>query len=131
VSGEASLVHAWDGWCNYGIAENPDIKFVVPKEGSDMWVDTMVVTAESENKHAAHAFINYVLRPEIHSWVAENILYKVPNEPAMEGLDPDLVKTYPNLGMTPEELLRMEQLRDLGRAQRDYTRAVTEIMASR
>src|SRR4029450_12026835 len=32
VSGEASLVHAWDGWCNYGIAENPAIKFVVPKE---------------------------------------------------------------------------------------------------
>src|SRR6218665_2668641 len=27
VSGEASLVHAWDGWCNYGIAENNDIKF--------------------------------------------------------------------------------------------------------
>jgi spermidine/putrescine transport system substrate-binding protein len=131
VSGEASLVHAWDGWCNYGIAENPDIKFVVPKEGSDMWVDTMVVTAASENKDAAHAFINYVLRPEIHSWVAENILYKVPNQPAMEGLDPDLVKTFPNLGMAPEELLRMEQLRDLGRAQRDYTRAVTEITASR
>lgn len=131
VSGEASLVHAWDGWCNYGIAENPDIKFVVPKEGSDMWVDTMVVTAASENKDAAHAFINYVLRPEIHSWVAENILYKVPNQPAMEGLDLDLVKTFPNLGMAPEELLRMEQLRDLGRAQRDYTRAVTEITASR
>lgn len=131
VSGEASLVHAWDGWCNYGIAENPDIKFVVPKEGSDMWVDTMVVTAASENKDAAHAFINYVLRPEIHSWVAENILYKVPNKPAMEGLDPDLVKTFPNLGMTPAELLQMEQLRDLGRAQRDYTRAVTEITASR
>ena len=43
VSGEALLVQAWDGWCNYGIAENKDIKFVVPKEGSDLWVDTMVV----------------------------------------------------------------------------------------
>jgi spermidine/putrescine transport system substrate-binding protein len=34
VSGEAHLVEAWDGWCNYGIAENEDIKFVVPEEGS-------------------------------------------------------------------------------------------------
>jgi spermidine/putrescine transport system substrate-binding protein len=47
VSGEASLVHAWDGWCNYGIAENAAIKYVIPKEGTDLWVDTMVVTEAS------------------------------------------------------------------------------------
>ena len=34
VSGEAVMVEAWDGWCNYGTAENEDIKFVIPKEGS-------------------------------------------------------------------------------------------------
>lgn len=130
VSGEASLVHAWDGWCNYGIAENPAIKFVVPEEGSDMWVDTMVVTAASENKDAAQAFINYVLQPEVHAWVAENILYKVPNAAAMESLDPSLIQTYPNLGMDPKELMQKEQLRDLGQTQRAYTRAVTEITAA-
>ena len=47
-----------------------DIKFVVPKEGSDLWVDTMVVLKSSKNKEAAHAFINYILDPEMHSWVA-------------------------------------------------------------
>ena len=44
VSGEASLVQAWDGWCNYGITDNPAIKYAIPKEGSDLWVDTMVIT---------------------------------------------------------------------------------------
>ena len=34
------------------------------------------------------AFINYMLDPEIHAWVAENILYKVPNKAAMEAVDP-------------------------------------------
>jgi len=130
VSGEASLVQAWDGWCNYGIAENPAIKFVVPKEGSDMWVDTMVVTAASDNKDGAMAFLDYVLRPEIHKWVAENILYKVPNQKAMETLDPKLVEQYPNLGMTPADLMAMEQMRDLGDAQKDYTKAVTEITSA-
>src|SRR5690606_32510815 len=61
VSGEAKLVHAWDGWCNYGTAENPEILFAVPSEGSDLWVDTMVVMEASENKEAAQAFINFVL----------------------------------------------------------------------
>jgi len=130
VSGEAWLVQAWDGWCNYGIAENPAIKFVVPKEGSDMWVDTMVVTAASGNKDGAMAFLNYVLRPEIHKWVAENILYKVPNQKAMEALDPKLAQQYPNIGMTPADLMAMEQMRDLGDAQKDYTKAVTEITSA-
>lgn len=130
VSGEASLVHAWDGWCNYGIAENADIKYVVPKEGTDMWVDTMVVTAASEHKAAAEAFINYVLRPEVHRWVAENILYKVPNKAAMEAVDKSLFDTYPNMAMTPEEIMQGELLRDLGNAQKAYTRAVTEITSS-
>jgi spermidine/putrescine transport system substrate-binding protein len=130
LSGDADLVHAWDGWCNYGIAENKEIKFVVPKEGSDMWIDTMVVTAASEHKDAAYAFINYVLRPEIHRWAAENILYKVPNQKAMESLDKSLFETYPNMAMTPADLLKQEQLHDLGDGQKAYSQIVTEILAA-
>lgn len=130
VSGEALLVEAWDGWCNYGIAENKDIKYAIAKEGSDMWVDAMVVTAASEHKDAAQSFINYILRPEVHRWVAENILYKVPNKAAMDGLDPALIKQYPNLGITPAELLKFEQMRDLGEAQKLWSKTVTEITSS-
>ena len=130
VSGEASLVHAWDGWCNYGIAENADIKYVIPKEGSDLWVDTMVVTAASENKEAAHKFLNFILTADNGAWVPSNILYKVPNKAAMEALDPALVAQYPNLGMTPAELLKQEQLRDLGAGQKAFSKTVTEILAS-
>ncbi len=130
VSGEASLVHAWDGWCNYGIAENSDIKYVIPSEGTDLWVDTMVIAAASENKEAAHKFIDYVLSADTGKWVAENILYKVPNKAAMDALDPALFDTYPNLAIAPEDLLKQEQLRDLGDAQKAYTKAVTEITAS-
>ena len=43
------------------------------------------------------AFINYVLRPDVHAWVAKNILYKVPNQKAMEALDPALIEQYPNI----------------------------------
>lgn len=130
VSGEAWLVEAWDGWCNYGIAENPDIGWVVPEEGSDLWVDTMVVLESSENKAAAHAFIDYILRPEIGAWAAENILYKVPNAAAMESLDPALIEAFPNLGTTPEELFENEVMRDVGDALPTYTRIVSEVTAS-
>ena len=127
-SGEASMVHAWDGWCNY--ATNENVEFVVPSEGSDVFSDTMVITEASQNKEAAHAFINFVLEPENHVKVAELVLYKVPNAPAMELLDPALVKSYPNLGITPAELLAFETELDLGDAQTDWSQAVAEIKAS-
>ncbi len=130
VSGEAVLTHAWDGWCNYGIGENADIKFIVPKEGSDLWVDTMVVMKASKNKEAAYAFVNFVLDPKNHAWVAENILYKVPNKTAMDAVGADLATKFPNMGITPSELMSMELMRDLGRAQKHYSRASTEIMSA-
>ena len=129
VSGEAVLVEAWDGWCNYGIAEDPNIAFVVPEEGSDLWTDTMVVLDSSANKEAAHAFINYILDPEVHTWVVENILYKVPNQAAMEAVDPALIEAFPNLGTSPEELFEGEELVDLGDAAPMYTQIATEIAA--
>lgn len=130
VSGEALLVHAWDGWCNYGIMENKDIKFVVPNEGSDLWVDTMVVVKGTEHKDAAMKFINFILDTKNHAWAAENILYKVPNKAAMESLDPKLVEQFPNMAMSPADLTKFEQLRDLGPAQKDYSRAISEIKAA-
>jgi spermidine/putrescine transport system substrate-binding protein len=130
VSGEALLVQAWDGWCNYGIAENKDIKYVIPAEGSDLWLDTMVVMKASENKDAAFAFINFMLDAKNHAWAAENILYKVPNKPAMESLPADLGTTYPNMAMPVADLVKFEQLRDVGEAQRDYSRIVSEIKAA-
>jgi len=130
VSGEAHLVHAWDGWCNYAIAENADVRYVIPEEGSDLWVDAMVITAASENQDAAHQFINYVLSADIGKWVAENILYKTPNEAAMSSLDPALIEQFPNLGMAPADMLQYEQLRDVGETQKLYTQTVSEIMAA-
>ena len=130
VSGEALLVHAWDGWCNYGVAENADIKFVIPSEGSDLWVDTMVVMKASENKDAAFQFINFMLDSTNHAWAAENILYMVPNKPAMESLSQEMFDQFPTMAMPVADLVELEQLRDVGEAQRDYSRIVSEIKAA-
>lgn len=131
ISGEATMAVAWDGWCNYGTAENPNIAFVVPKEGSDLWSDTMVILKSSKNKEAAHAFINYILDPANHAWVAENIDYKVPNSAAMTVADvTKMFATYPNMGMTPADLLKQEAEVDLGDKSSAYTKLATEVTSS-
>jgi spermidine/putrescine transport system substrate-binding protein len=62
--------------------------------------------------------------------VAENILYKVPNKAAMDAVGAQLAATYPNMGMTPAELLKGESLVDLGEAGPMYTKIATEVTSS-
>jgi spermidine/putrescine transport system substrate-binding protein len=131
VSGEATMVHAWDGWCNYGIAEKPEIKYVIPKEGSDLWVDSIVITKASKNPDAAHKFIDFVLNAENGKWVVENIMYKSPNKAGMEAIDPSMLTSYPNMAIAPADLLKFEQLRDLGNGMKAFSRTVSEIMAAK
>jgi len=128
LSGEASMTHAWDGWCNYAIWENPDVKFVVPSEGSDLWVDTMVIMKSSSNKDEAHAFNNYILDPAISTWTVENIMYKVPNKTAMEA-SAGMFEQFPNLGMSIDELSNHETLKDVGSAAKLYAKTVSEILS--
>lgn len=128
-SGEASAVMGWDGWCNY-VADPSVVEWVLPVEGSDLWADVMAIPVGSKRVEAAHAFIDFILEVENGQWVAENILYKVPNQAAMEALDPELLETFPNLAMEPADLLAQEALRDLGEGQRVFTDAVTKVKAT-
>jgi spermidine/putrescine transport system substrate-binding protein len=131
VSGEASLVEAWDGWCNYGIAEKPEIKYVIPKEGSDLWVDTMVITKAAKNPEGAAKFIDFIMSADNGKWMVENIMYKSPNKAAMDAIDPAMLKQYPNMAIAPADLLKFEQLRDLGDGMKAFSKTVSEIMAAK
>ena len=134
VSGEAAMVEAWDGWCNYAIGDKDqgaNVRWVVPKEGSDLWVDTMTILEDSPNKEAAHAFIDFILRPEVQAWVVDNISYKVPNAAAMDLVSPETLAAFPNLTMTPAELLAGEGLVDLGDEGAElYQRISDEVIAT-
>ncbi|WP_435742053.1 polyamine ABC transporter substrate-binding protein [Nocardioides sp. SYSU DS0663] len=131
ISGEATMVQAWDGWCNYGTAEDENIEFVVPEEGSDLWTDGIAVLKSSENKEAAHAFIDTILDAETHAWVEENILYNIPNEAALDEVPAELTEQFPTLGERREEMLSGENMTDVGDdAAAVYNRIITEVTAS-
>lgn len=129
LAGEAVLSEAFDGWCNSAIGENPDIKFMIPEEGSDIWIDSMVVMKSSKNKEAAHQFINYVLRPEVQAWVTEATLYNVPNEAAVDSLPDDLFAKYSALTRDPSKLTAQEQMLDIGEGLVEVTRIVNDVKA--
>jgi len=59
---------------------------------------------------------------ELHSRAEEP---RLPNKPAMESLDPELIKKYPTMGASPEALVKYEELQDLGEAQRRQIEAIS------
>jgi spermidine/putrescine transport system substrate-binding protein len=104
---------------------------VIPKEGSDLWVDTMVVVEGSKNKDAAYKFLDYILKADNGKWVVENIMYKSPNKAGMDALDKAMFTQYPNMAITPADLLKYEQLRDLGDGMKGFSKVVTEILSAK
>lgn len=96
VAGEAALALVWSGDAQYAINLNPDLAYVVPEEGSNVWVDGMVITKTAANPDNAHAFIDFLSRPEIAAMNVEYIEYSTPNQGAIELLGEDYIDN-PNL----------------------------------
>ncbi|MBN2851260.1 MAG: ABC transporter substrate-binding protein [Clostridia bacterium] len=90
VNEEAALAVVWSGEAMIAKAENPDLEYVIPKEGSNIWVDAMVIPENSENKEAAELFINFMTRTDIALMNAEWVGYNTPQTQAYIQLEPDV-----------------------------------------
>jgi len=92
--------HAYNGDALQVMHENEDIGFALPKEGSTLWVDFMVIPRKSENKELAHKFLNFLLDEEVALQNAEFVQYATPNLAAYTLLGRD---ERTNLLMYPPE----------------------------
>jgi spermidine/putrescine transport system substrate-binding protein len=80
----------WNGEIYMASDENPAISYVYPKEGAIFWVDNMIIPVNAPNKDNAHAFINYILRPDMAKQICEYVGYAPANASAMDLYDQDL-----------------------------------------
>ena len=82
IAGEAALALAWSGDAEYCIKENPDLGYVIPSEGSNIFFDSMAIPKNCKNKEGAEKFINFMCRPDIAAKNAEYIGYSSPSKNA-------------------------------------------------
>ena len=78
-SGEAAIAPYYAGDFLTMQDVNPDLAFVYPKEGTNIFVDSMCIPATAKNKAAAELFINFMCEPEISLANAEYLFYLCPN----------------------------------------------------
>ncbi len=84
VAGEAALSVVYSGDAQYAIDLNSNLAYVVPKEGSNIWIDPLVIPATAKNKENAEKFIDFLCRPDIARMNCEYIRYCSPNAAAIE-----------------------------------------------
>lgn len=128
IGGEAALAVVWSGDAIYCKKENPDLEYVIPKEGSNFWFDAMAIPVTAKNKEAAEKFINYMCETEVAFKNTDYIGYSTPHIGAKEMLDEDLKNdraAYP----LPEDIANCEIYKDLGDFVSEFDKAWTEIMA--
>ena len=82
IGNEAALGVIYSGEAIYTQSENPDLEYVIPQEGSNVWIDSWVIPKNAKNKENAEAFINFLCRPDIALKNFEYITYSTPNASA-------------------------------------------------
>ena len=100
VGGEAALALVWSGDAQYAIDLNPDLAYIVPIEGSNIWVDAMVIPRGARNKVNAEIFIDFMCRPDVAQMNCNEIWYSTPNTVAVELMGEDYQN---NLTMNPTQ----------------------------
>lgn len=88
--GEAAVGPYYAGDAITMIEENPDLAFVVPKEGTNLFVDAMCIPKGAQNKENAEDFINFMCDPENMAANIEYIAYSSPSSAARELLSDEL-----------------------------------------
>lgn len=130
ASGEFLLVQGYSGDILQVQQENPDVWFAVPREGTTISVDDLIIPEGAKEIGLAHAFINFLHEPEA---AAENITflkYLCPNKDAYGLLSDDLRKN-PGIFMGPEVRAKSEIIADLGGSLALYIKIWDEIKAAK
>lgn len=92
IGSEAAIGVIYSGEAIYTQTENPDLAYVVPKEGSNMWIDSWVMPKNAPNKENAEKFLDFLCRPEIALMNFEYITYSTPNEKARELIEDPAIR---------------------------------------
>ena len=126
ASGEFLLTHGYSGDLMLVRDENPDIQIAVPREGSQINFDDMVIPVNAPQPELAHKMINFILSPKPAAELTEYIKFLCPNSASYELLSPE-TRADPILFPPAEVVAKLETLADLGEDNIKYTRIWDEI----
>ena len=129
LSGEVDICMEWNGDIVSAMQEDDDLSYVVPKEGTNVWMDNICIPTGAPHPENAHAFINHLHDPQVNAEIANTIQFATSNQAAKEFINPDDLAN-PAIYPPAEVVAKSEALIDVGEFTPVYDRAWTEIQAA-
>lgn len=116
---EAGVAVTFSGEAAEMLANNKDLEYVIPTDGSNLWFDNMVIPKTAKNVEGAHKFINFMLNPKNAAQNAEYIGYATPNKKAVQLL-PKAISSDKRFYPTNKTLQNLEVYNNLGKEMLAY-----------
>lgn len=114
IGNEAAIGVIYSGEAIYTQRENSNLEYVIPKEGTNVWIDSWCILKDAPNKENAEKFINFLCRPDIALMNFEYITYSTPNTEARKLIEDDDIRNstiaFPDLS----QYKNLETFRYLG-----------------
>lgn len=95
IGGEAAIGVIYSGEAIYTQYENPDLEYVIPEEGTNVWIDSWVILKDAPNKENAEKFIDFMCRADIALKNFEYITYSTPNDTAKALIEDEEIRNSP------------------------------------
>lgn len=114
INNEAAIGVIYSGEAIYTQQENSNLEYVIPKEGSNIWIDSWVIPKNAKNKENAEIFINFMCRPDIAKINFDYITYSTPNTAARELIEDPAIRDSKIAFPDAAELERCETFSYLG-----------------
>jgi len=130
INEEADMALVWSGEAVSAMAENENLDFIVPKEGSNIWIDAMFVPETSKNQQLAEKFINFLCSKESTLRNIDEVWYSTVNTEAIKEVPEELINNKA-FNLSNEDIKNMEMFRDPKEFIDLYSKRWTEIIAEK
>ncbi len=129
VAGDLILAMCYSSDAAKICRDNPKLKFVIPRSGSSLWTDTIVIPKNSPNLAGAYAWINLILQPDVAAKISERLQISTPNRAGFDLLPKNW---QVDKILFPEEssLVNCERVTLVGDFQEVYDRYWTQLTSS-
>jgi len=113
LNGDAAIGIVWGGEAALLLNADKKFKWMLPAEGTHLFVDSLVIPKDSRNVENAEAFMNFILRPDISRQISDAYPYLNPNLAARELLTP-AQRANPASFPSDEDIKKMQSFEDIG-----------------
>jgi spermidine/putrescine transport system substrate-binding protein len=129
LSGDLMIAMCYSSDANELFEENEDLRYLLPKSGSSLWMDTLVIPKTAPNPTGAYAWINFMLQPDVAAQICERLSFATPNKEAVNLL-PAEVQNNQSLFPPESALENCEGVAPVGDFEDVYERYWTKLTSA-